>query len=75
MVRLLIYLHMSNKKNRIDINQLYYEIDRIVTCNKLRGEDVTFKKLSKLKIGPKETLGDKHAEMIIKKYKKHITFG
>ncbi len=61
-------------KKRTDISQLYLEIDRIVSCNKLRGEEITKKKLAKIKIGPKETLGEKCAEQIIKKYKTHITF-
>ena len=66
---------MSNKKkNRIDLGQLYFEIDRIVCSNKLRGEEITKKKLSKIKIGPKETLGEEYAERLIKQYKKHITF-
>jgi len=66
---------MSNKKNKIHISQLYSEIDRIVSSNKLRGSEVTKRKLAKIRIGPNEFLGDDYAERVIQKYKKYITFG
>ena len=66
---------MSNKKSKVNIDKVFYDIERIINSNKLRGEEVTHKKLSNIRIAPGKTLGDADATRIINKYKKFITFG
>jgi len=65
---------MSGQKSKVNVADVYSEIEKTVRSNKLRGRDTTKKKIAQISLGSGHKLGNPAAEAVMQRYEKYIKF-